>query len=370
MPIGGFEALGDAGNAGVAGGAGDVENMAGCSSALPINALIRTRDGTVDSWGETVSELPHLKLDDPGNLERWDPRARVSIVDFEVYSRLAFADDGQDTVTVSHLHEDEDGILHRRDLAELTRPPEKTFVSQLKHVYAYAELRAERTLEILAQPDLPMTFLSFGTYPSQERAQWTLELLTAASRLAHYVSQRTKHALACRRPSELSARVHPIVPVPLHGALPSGHATEAFTVAAVLCELVRASQPKQMHSAWRTQSMRLANRIAVNRTIAGVNFPVDNVAGAVLGLTLGNYLVARSKKTPALTAWAFDGSEIYPPDLDFDWSSLYKVEKGHQTPAGKHVIEMGPEEIDTSPILEWLWKKALAEWRAPKPQDR
>jgi hypothetical protein len=31
---------------------------------------------------------------------------------------------------------------------------------------------------------------------------------------------------------------------------------------------------------------------------------------------------------------------------------------------------MGPEEIDTSPILEWLWKKALAEWEAPNPQDR
>ena len=39
--------------------------------------------------------------------------------------------------------------------------------------------------------------------------------------------------------------------------------------------------------------MRLATRIAVNRTIAGVHFPIDSAAGAVLGLTLGLYFVAR-----------------------------------------------------------------------------
>lgn len=297
------------------------------------------------------------------------PAHGASIIDFEVYSRLVFADDGQDTVTVSHLHADDDGILHRRDLVEITRPPEKTFISQLKHVYAYAQLRAERALEISAHTELPLVFLTTGTYLNPERAQWTLELLTAASRLAHHVSQRTKHALACQRPSEISARVQPIIPAPLQGTLPSGHATEAFLIATVLCELVGASQPKQMHPSWRMQFMRLASRIAVNRTIAGVNFPIDNVAGAVLGLTLGHYFIARSRECPELTAWAFDGSEgIYPPDLDFDWSSLYDVETGHPTPAGQHVIEMGPEEIDTSPILEWLWKKALAEWKAPNPQ--
>lgn len=84
------------------------------------------------------------------------PAHGASIIDFEVYSRLVFADDGQDTVTVSHLHADDDGILHRRDLVEITRPPEKTFISQLKHVYAYAQLRAERALEISAHTELPL----------------------------------------------------------------------------------------------------------------------------------------------------------------------------------------------------------------------
>ena len=34
---------------------------------------------------------------------------------------------------------------------------------------------------------------------------------------------------------------------------------------------------------WLEQLLRLASRIAVNRTIAGVHFPVDSAAGAVIG---------------------------------------------------------------------------------------
>src|SRR3546814_18772370 len=45
--------------------------------------------------------------------------------------------------------------------------------------------------------------------------------------------------------------------------------------------------------AWGEQLMRLAARIAINRTVAGLHFPVDSAAGALLGLTLGRYLAAR-----------------------------------------------------------------------------
>ena len=76
MPVGGFETLDDLRNTEVAGGVGSVESIGRCNSALPIDVLTRARGGTVESWEKTVSALPHLKLDDPSSLERWEPRAR------------------------------------------------------------------------------------------------------------------------------------------------------------------------------------------------------------------------------------------------------------------------------------------------------
>ena len=60
--------------------------------------------------------------------------------------------------------------------------------------------------------------------------------------------------------------------------------------------------------------MRQAARIAINRTVAGVHFPADSAAGAVLGLTLGQYLVKRctsAADAQTYTAWKFDGTR-YP----------------------------------------------------------
>ena len=119
-------------------------------------------------------------------------------------------------------------------------------------------------------------------------------MLAAAFRLALYVELRLKHALACRRPGEYSPQIQPMILTPAHGALPSGHATEAFLMAYVTLELTSPPDDpgRQMK---REQLMRLADRIARNRTVAGVHFPVDSAAGAMLGLTLGDYLVRRLK---------------------------------------------------------------------------
>ncbi|WP_407672188.1 hypothetical protein [Paracoccus sediminilitoris] len=51
----------------------------------------------------------------------------------------------------------------------------------------------------------------------------------------------------------------------------------------------------------------LACRIAVNRTVARVHFPADSVAGAVLGIQLGRWLLARAMPVGAMAAASFDG---------------------------------------------------------------
>ena len=77
----------------------------------------------------------------------------------------------------------------------------------------------------------------------RQRHRRTLELLHIALRLAKYAEMNFKHALCVRRPHEYSPQIQPIIQTPDHGALPSGHATEAFIVARLLLELVSQAAP-------------------------------------------------------------------------------------------------------------------------------
>jgi hypothetical protein len=126
--------------------------------------------------------------------------------------------------------------------------------------------------------------------------------------------------------------------------------------------------------------MRLAARVAINRTVAGVHFPVDSAAGAMLGLTLADYFVARCTRASGYTAWRFDGTrfpvatgspQAPPLDGDFYWHALYDVATLQQTEAGataaKYAAQQGTQTITPPPqnthtVLTKLWDKAKAEW--------
>ena len=154
---------------------------------------------------------------------------------------------------------------------------------------------------------------------------------------------------------------------PAHGSFPSGHATEAFIASTVLWSLLGAgTAPHPVYSAATCgeQLMRLASRIAINRTVAGVQFPVDSVAGAVLGLTLARYFVARCTGAASYDAWKVDGA-VYPGTTDFQWRLLYDVSTRAQTAAGGYVTAIGTRSFNAgwhSPLLARLWNKAHAEW--------
>ncbi|WP_214676207.1 hypothetical protein, partial [Escherichia coli] len=74
------------------------------------------------------------------------------------------------------------------------------------------------------------------------------------------------------------------------------------------------------HDATRVQLQRLAYRIAVNRTVAGVHYPVDSACGRVLGTLLGEFMVGRCSGQ-SLKAREFKGSHYSGPRgaaRDFD----------------------------------------------------
>jgi hypothetical protein len=159
---------------------------------------------------------------------------------------------------------------------------------------------------------------------------------------------------------------------PGHAALPSGHATEAFTMALVLWRLLQAAgtapqNPNPVYNdiSYGVQLLRQAARIAINRTVAGVHFPVDSVAGALLGLTLGQYLVTRASGATTYPAYGFNGEE-YPNDRDFFWQDIFDVEADPPVvkTAADHIDDLTAQTIlPVSPSpLGWLWGKAKLEW--------
>ncbi|GLO72799.1 hypothetical protein MACH17_43160 [Phaeobacter inhibens] len=242
----------------------------------------------------------------------------------------------------------------------------------MAYLTAYADLRGDRAAEILSQTSAITPFLASISYMDPARTPFTLELMSAALGFTNYCGMRLKYSISAKRPIEFSPQVQPIIPTPTHGSLPSGHATESFITARLLWKLLRASNSEQYHEdgVWGEMFMRLASRIATNRTVAGVHFPVDSAAGAMLGLTLADYLHAVcDPEANELTSACFNGPAFNAAE-DFDWHALYVARDDRQTKkAGKKrspwaTSERHPTTPDmASPVLTWLWKKAQAEWQ-------
>ena len=112
--------------------------------------------------------------------------------------------------------------------------------------------------------------------------RWQVLLWVAVADLAAQVSTELLKAAVDRdRP-----RVHTLVSPPHSHSFPSGHAASSFACAVVLAAFV----PRL-----RWPLYTLAVLIAFSRTYVGVHFPLDVVAGALLGLVLGKATLELSR---------------------------------------------------------------------------
>jgi hypothetical protein len=111
------------------------------------------------------------------------------------------------------------------------------------------------------------------------------------------------------------------------------------------------------------QLQRQAARIAINRTVAGVHFPVDSAAGRLLGEALAGYFVGRCSRAGAarvqFRACGFDGTQFHTAGnpLDFDYHELLNNGSFNAQSALKLM-----NANTKSAILEKLWALAKAEW--------
>jgi len=101
--------------------------------------------------------------------------------------------------------------------------------------------------------------------------------------------------------------------------------------------------------------------------IAGVHFPVDTMAGRMLGVALGEYLVARSGASPGFVARRFHAAAIdAAPTVDFNpFDPAQQLTGGAMLPgASTPLCTATPVPANvTSPLLARVWDKARAEWR-------
>ena len=266
------------------------------------------------------------------------------------------------------------------DLVSLTPPQGAKIAEQMAELRAAMDLRADRLPEIIAQSDGFSAFFAAQMPFGENRRPMTVHLIAAVQDTVIGVEQRMKHLCSVPRPVDLSPQIQPIIATPGHSAYPSGHATEAFSHATILAALklsatgvadadligaVLARLSPAAEAAPVTDPVillyRLAARIADNRTVAGVHYPVDSAHGALLGLgvTLGivGHCLGGGSERP-VPEWVADANH---------WSGDFTLRKwcaalGGGAQQGWRSGTTTVARAEPWQVLPALWRAAVAEW--------
>lgn len=220
----------------------------GGGGGLPIDGALEGPSTPNDdqlSQAEVTGKLP-LILGAAWRPGHWDPTLRAMPI------LAAFARSGWEKVALSPPDNSQKAL--EQDIAAL-----------LNLVY----MREDRMDELVAQSGEPARYWAqlFSMTPQSHPATWTL--MSAAMAVAHMVCMHWKSVYNRPRPPQVYPALMPPIPVPPHPSYPSGHALHAHLIGLTLAEACPAMAP-----ACRT----LAQRLAVNRHIAGVHFPSDSEA--------------------------------------------------------------------------------------------
>jgi membrane-associated phospholipid phosphatase len=334
------------------------------ANPLAASALITGREATVDP--QAIARYTLAEPDyNATSLERWEPWVRMSVALQSLCSRMRYQTSGTGTAAdpraVALFDRGLANGATETKIVRLTAPLPEAFEHQLCLVLRWAELREERMAEVLSQLENQTAMVSSVPYLHPARTPRTLELLAVALQFAVAVEMRFKHELACWRPVEYSPHVQPMITTPGHGSLPSGHATQAYIVAEVLSRLLGIDPTT--HPAG-VQLHRQAARIATNRVIAGVHFPVDSIAGRMLGVMLGRYFWRCALATN--DTWCSGGFDGTQGDFGTQDVELNPEVQSIDDPGRRPVFYTLPDEkvpIVADDVLVALRVKAEEEWR-------
>lgn len=224
---------------------------------------------------------------------------------------------------------------------------------QIDAVLRAAVEREDRMPEILSQANDFWPFFESVTGVQLAQAPAFAELLRASHEWVLSLLMLLKHNVAAHRPVQRSTLVMPLIATPGHGSLPSGHATVAAFTAELLRLLMYGNGPDARAHALD----RLARRIAFNRVVAGVHFPVDSQAGYSLGRQLARTLSAlagnrndtpRALRPDDVIRGRFRLQELAPSESGSDEEA--------EAPADQ---QLNPPQ--SAPALQALWAQAAAD---------
>jgi membrane-associated phospholipid phosphatase len=325
------------------------------ANSIMVDALILGREGTTIPDASSYGPAPP-PIEEARQLDRWEPWVRAYVAIGEMLEGISFR-----KTTTSSVDDGLQVLASGSLIAEIRRPQQSTFEAQIPMVLSWAELRNERATEILAQIDSPYAFWSSIVYMHPDRTKRTFELVNIVLQFCVYVEMRFKHALACWRPVEYNAQVQPMITTPGHGAFPMGHATQVYAVAHVLKSLLKLKPAKPAHARIIEQLDRQAARITTNRVVAGVHFPVDSMAGRMLGVALGEYFVGRCTGGQPFMGRKFIAAGIdASPTIDFNPFSAAQASLAAPSP---FYSETTGGAVAKSPLMEYIWGAARAEWK-------
>ena len=124
--------------------------------------------------------------------------------------------------------------------------------------------------------------------------------------------------------------------------------------------LLRAMLGQDVNSGMHIALQKQAKSIADNRVYAGLHYPVDSVAGQVLGETLAEYVLSRcSAKSAKWTPRRFEGTADALGPIDF--APLDDTMQRRDLPwltLDDPVCGAHPD-----PVMAHLWAKARQEWQ-------